>query len=405
MLASTVYSVETRRQDLSISLAPLNGAVTWSCAGLLAIKTGLALILAVGLSACSSTTEKPKPKELPPNVALIGVRQAWSLRVGEVVAPLDIHVARDSLTLAGSDGTLINLDPRTGAEKSRGLVGEQLSSGVGSDGQKTAVVTRTNQLVVVAGTQELWRQKLAAQAYTAPLVAGGRIFVLTADRAVSAYDGQTGRKLWLQQKPGEPLILRQPGVLLAVGDTLVVGQAGRLVGLNPANGTTRWESPVANPRGTNDVERLVDLVGRVSRIGDVVCVRAFQSNVGCINAARGNLVWSQSANGSEGVHGDADRVIGTEADGRIVAWRRSDGLRLWVSERLQYRKLTAPLVLGRSIVIGDSNGILHFISSEDGSGLARVVTDGSAIVSGPVVADGTLVVGTRNGGIFGFVPE
>lgn len=371
----------------------------------LAIKAGLALIVSAGLVACSSTAEKPKPKDFPPNVALIGVKQAWSFRVGEVTTPFDINVVRDSLTLASADGTLINFDARTGVEKWRRPVGEPLSAGAGSDGQLTAVVTRTNQLVIVDGVRELWRQKLAAQAYTAPLVAGGRVFVLTADRAVSAYDGQTGRRLWIQQKPGEPLVLRQPGVLLAVGDTLVVGQAGRMVGLNPTNGIARWESPIANPRGTNDVERLVDLVGRVSRVGDVVCARAFQANVGCINTARGNLVWSQAANGYEGVHGDADRVIGTEADGRVIAWRRSDGQRLWVSDRLQYRNLTAPFVLGHSVVIGDSNGMLHFISREDGSALSRIATDGSAIVGGPTVVDGTLVVVTRNGGVFGFVPE
>ena len=50
-------------------------------------------------------------------------------------------------------------------------------------------------------------------------------------------------------------------MLLAVGDTLVAGVGGRLVGINPANGTSRWESPIAAPRGTNDVERLVDLTG------------------------------------------------------------------------------------------------------------------------------------------------
>ena len=47
---------------------------------------------------------------------------------------------------------------------------------------------------------------------------------------------------------GEPLVLRQSGVLLAVEDTLVAGLSGRLVGLNPLNGTLRWEAPIANSR-------------------------------------------------------------------------------------------------------------------------------------------------------------
>ncbi len=365
----------------------------------------VATVCVAMLLACSSTAEKPKPKDLPLNAALYGVKQAWSGRIGEVAFPLDISVVQGRVTLASSDGTVVSLDARTGAEQWRRAVGEPLSAGVGSDGKVSAVVTRANQLVVMDESRELWRQRLGAQAYTAPLVAGGRVFVLTADRALSAYDGKTGRRLWIQQRPGEPLVLRQPGVLLAVGDTLVLGQAGRLVGLSPANGSVRWEAPIASPRGTNDVERLVDLVGRVSRVGDAVCARAFQSNVACVNATRGSVMWTQAANGFEGIDGDTDRVVGSESDGKVIAWRRTDGQRLWVTDRLQYRNLTAPLLLGRSVVVGDSSGILYFLSREDGALLSRLSTDSSAIVTAPALADGTLVVVTRNGGVYGFVPE
>jgi outer membrane assembly lipoprotein YfgL len=266
-------------------------------------------------------------------------------------------------------------------------------------------VTRDNELVVLEAGREVWRQKLLAQGFTAPLVAGGRVFVLAADRSVTAFDAQSGRKLWNQQRPGESLVLRQAGVLLAVGDTLVAGLAGRLVGMNPFNGTIRWESPIASPRGTNDIERLVDLVGRVSRDGDVVCARAFQAAVGCVDAARGKLLWAKPAVGSIGIHGDDKFVFGAEGDGKLVAWRRADGERVWASERLRYRTLTAPLVVGRSVAVGDDTGLVHLLSREDGSALTRLSTDGSAIVASPVLAAGTLVVVTRNGGIFGFKPE
>jgi hypothetical protein len=63
------------------------------------------------------------------------------------------------------------------------------------------------------------------------------------------------------------------------------------------------------------------------------------------------------------------------------------------------------LVLGRSVVLGDENGLLHFLSRQDGKPLLRVVTDGSAIVGRPVAVDQTLVVVTRAGGVFGYRPE
>jgi outer membrane protein assembly factor BamB len=371
------------------------------------------VLCVVALSGCSilpslpflGGSDKPKPAELPPNAALIPVRPAWNTRLGEVTLPLSVSVNGSSVAVASSDGVVAAIDAATGRDQWRANVKAPLAAGVGSDGKLSAVVTRTNELVALSAGAEAWRQKLAAVAYTAPFVAGGRVFLLTGDRAVTAYDGQTGRRLWSQQRAGEPLVLRQSGVMLAVGDTLVVGLSGRMAGLNPANGSVRWEAPLATPRGINDVERLVDLVGRVSRAGDVLCARAFQASVGCVDASRGTVLWTKPATGAEGVHGDDKLVFGTESDGKVVAWRRESGERAWVSDRLLHRGLTAPLALGRSVVVGDNTGLVHFLSREDGSLLNRVETDGSPIAAAPVVAGNTLVVVTRSGGVYGFVPQ
>lgn len=357
------------------------------------------------LLACSSSPERPKPAELPPSPGLLGVRLAWSAKLGDVQFPLDVRVNDRVVTLASSDGTVASIDATTGAELWRTQVGTPIAAGVGSDGHYASVVSRSNELITLEAGRELWRQSLNAQGFTAPLVAGERVFVLTADRTVIAFDARSGRKLWTQQRSGDPLVLRQAGIMLAVGDTLVVGQSGRLVGMNPLNGSIRWEAPIATPRGTNDVERLVDLVAHVNRQGDVVCARAFQAAVGCVNAAKGTVLWTQAASGSEGLAGDENFVFGTEADGKVIAWQRKDGERAWVSERLRYRGLTTPQVVGRSIVIGDSTGLVHLLSRADGSALTRVATDGSAVVSAPVLAGNTLVVVTRRGGVFGFQPE
>lgn len=366
----------------------------------------LVAFVVLALAACAGGPDKPKPTELGPNAALLSVKLAWSSRIGTVDYPLDIKVNGSTVTLASADGVVAAIDAASGQDLWRVSVNAALEAGAGSDGRYAAVVTRANELVVLDRGRELWRERLAAVTYTAPLVAGARVFVSGADRTVTAFDAQSGRRLWSYVRPGEQLLaLRQSSSLLAVGDTLVVGMSGRLVGLNPLNGSIRWEAALANPRGTNDVERLVDVVGRVSREADSVCARAFQSSVGCVNTVRGTVVWTKPALGFTGVHGDADAVFGTEADGKVLAWRRVDGERLWVSDRLRFRDLTPPQGLGRSVAIGDGQGMVHFLAKQDGALLTRVPTDGSAIAAAPVLAGNTLVVVTRNGGIFGFRPE
>ena len=364
-----------------------------------------ALLTAAVLAGCASGSSRPQPAELPPNVALVGVRQAWVARVPAVEFPLQVNVQGQQVTLAGSDRTLVTLDAASGRELGRAQAGAPLTGGVGSDGRVSAVVTRDNQVVALEGGRESWRRLLSTQSYTAPLVAGGRVFVLGADRSLSAYDARNGARIWQLDRPAEPLVLRQAGMLQAVGNTLVAGLAGRMVGIDPDNGSVRWEAPLAAARGTNDVERLVDLVGGVSRQGNVLCARAFQNAVGCVDAATGNLRWTKTASGATGVAGDSERVYGAESDGRVMAWRADTGDRAWSADQLRWRRLTGPLVLGRSVVVGDNTGLVHLLSREDGSPLNRLTTDGSGIAATPVVAANTLVVVTRSGGVYGFVPE
>lgn len=357
------------------------------------------------LSACSGAGKRPEPAPLAANVPLVGVKLAWSSRISEMADGAGPAVVGNVVVVAAADGTVVSIDAASGRDLWRGTAGAPLATGAGTDGKLAAVITKGNELVALDASKVLWKTKLPAQAYTAPFVGGARVFVVLADKSVHAFDGTSGKKLWTQQRPSDPLVLSKPGTILAVGDTLVVGLGGRLVGLNPGNGSVRWEAPIASPRGTNDVERMVDMVGATSRIGDVVCARAFQAAVGCVNAARGTLLWNRPANGYEGIHGDSSFVFGTETDGKLVAWRRADGQPAWQSDRLLYRTLSAPLVVGRSVVIGDNAGNLHMLSREDGSPLNRLTTDGSAIIGSPVLAGNSLVAVTKSGGIFGFRPE
>jgi outer membrane assembly lipoprotein YfgL len=374
------------------------------------VRPALLLVLSAVLSACSwlgiGSSAKQKAGRAGPNVPVLAVRQSWTARIGSVEGlPLEAQVNGHVVTLAARDGTVAALDGRTGGDIWRTDLRTPLSAGVGSDGKWAAVVTHDNQLVVLEGGKELWRQRLGTQVFTPPLVAGWRVFVLGADRSVSAFDAATGRRLWAQTRTSDPLVLRQAGVLLPVRDTLVAGISGRMVGFNPDNGSIRWEAPIASARGTNDLERLIDLVGRVSREGDSVCARAFQAAVGCVDTARGTVAWTQLASGAEGVHGDADYVYGTESNGLVVAWRRRDGTRAWTVDRLKFRKLTAPLALGRAVVIGDNTGLVHLLARDDGAPLNRLSTDDSGVAAAPVVAGETLVVVTRKGNVYGFRPE
>ena len=371
-----------------------------------ALALAAAAWLAGGLSGCAA--DRPKPAELESIKPAIAGRQAWSAKLDSVQFPLAVAVRDGSFVVAGTDGTVLGLDAQSGRELWRGQAGAKLSAGVGSDGRFAAVVSVDNELVVLDKGAKLWSTRLASRTTTAPLLAGERVFVVGVDRVVHAFDALDGRRLWTFQRPAEPLTLAQPGVLAAYKNTLVAGIGAVMFGIDPTTGGVRWETAITSPRGTNEVERLNDLVGPLLRVGDTLCARAFQTAVGCVAISadnRASLRWNRNAGGLQALGGDADFVFGADASDRVSAWRASGGELVWTQERLLYRGLSAPLSAGKTVTFGDLEGQVHFLSREDGKTLLRLPTDGSPVIAQPVLSGTTMLVVTRNGGLFAFRPE
>lgn len=355
------------------------------------------------LAGCAGSG-RPKPEPLAPLTPTMASGPAWTQQIEGIQFPLAIAVAGSTVTLAGNDGTVLALEAASGQAVWRANVGAKLSAGVGSDGRFAAVVTRSGELIVLENGQVKWRKLLATRVTTAPLVAGERVFVVGVDRAVQAFDALDGRKLWALRRPGDPLTLAQSGVLSAFKDTLIVGQGPRMAGVDPLRGDVRWEVAIGSPRGANEIERLADLVGPSARVGNLVCARSFQAAVGCVDAERGALAWSKNIGGIDALAADAQFVFAADASDRITAWSIKGDV-AWTSDKLLYRSLGAPVSIGKAVVFGAEDGMLHFLSRDTGEALLRVPTDGSPPAAQPVVVDGVLLVVTRNGGLFAFRPQ
>jgi outer membrane protein assembly factor BamB len=367
---------------------------------------GVGLALALGaafVAGCGS--DRPPPTPLENFSPTLAGREVWNARIGKIGFPMRPAVRDDSFFVASEDGTVMALRADTGATLWRAEVGARIAAGVGSDGRFTSVVTRGNEVVVLDSGREVWRKSVPSAVVTPPLVAGERVFVMGVDRAVHAFDALDGRRLWVFQRPGDALTLAQASVVAAYKDTLLVAQGARLTAIDPLRGNVRWDAQLATPRGTNEVERLADLLGPVVRVGDRVCARAFQSAVGCADAARGALLWSRNTGGVQAVGGDGERLFGADAVDRITAWRADNGDVAWTSEKLLYRGLSGPVAVGTVVVFGDGQGYLHFLNAASGEQQLRLATDGTAVIGSPVLSGTTMLVATAGGGLHAFRPN
>lgn len=369
---------------------------------LLTTGLGLAASGVAGLLSACSSADKRDPTPLEDFNPKLVFTPLWQRKLGAVSFPLQNTVRAGRCHVANDAGWVQALDLASGEPVWQAELGAAVSAGVGSDGRYAALVSRDNELMVLDQGTVLWRRRLDGAVLTAPLVAGERVFVLAVDRSVHAWDVLDGRYLWALRRQGDPLTLAEAGVLLPYQDTLLVGQGPRLVAVDPLRGIVRWETTVSNPRGTNEVERLADLVGPALRQGDSLCARAFQNGLGCVDLRGRRSEWSQPGGGTRAVVADADFLFAADGSDRLSARRRGGGELVWSSERLLYRRLSAPALIGPAVVWGDLEGWLHVLARDSGQTLMRLPTDGSAIVQAPVVVDNTLLAVTRAGGLFAF---
>lgn len=362
-----------------------------------------ALGAALVLAGCAA--DKPKPTPLENLTPKIAATQVWEARIGSIGFPLVPTVHDGVFYVASGSGDVVALQADSGATLWRASAGGAIAAGVGSDGRFTSVVTRGNEVVTFDSGREVWRKRVPSAVVTPPFVAGERVFVMGVDRAVHAFDALDGRRLWVYSKPGDALTLAQASVVSSFRNNLLVAQGQRLTALDPLRGTVQWEVPLASPRGSNEVERLADLIGPAVRVGDRVCARAFQSAVGCADAARGVLLWSRNNAGAQAVASNAELVFGADASDRITAWRANNGDVAWQSEKLLYRGLSGAVAVGPSVVFGDSEGYLHFMAADSGEQQLRLRAGSKAILGAPALSGSTMMVVAQDGGIYAFRPN
>jgi len=275
--------------------------------GLVALGAAAALLAGCGAS-------KPAPAPLESYTSTAKLTVLWKHRVDDITGPMSLAVAGDAVISGSSDGEIQAFKVADGSSLWSFDTRVDLSALVGSDGRRVAVVSQDNDLMVYDQGKLLWKERQSGRVLTAPLIAGERVFVQGVDRSVRAYDLQDGRWLWQYQRPGgEPLALAATVVLSPFRDALLVGQGARLVGLDPLKGTVRFDVNVGAPRGTNEVERLADLVGPLVRIDDdEACVRAFQLSVACFELNRGSVRWSRPQAGPQPIAANTEYVVGAD---------------------------------------------------------------------------------------------
>lgn len=342
----------------------------------------------------------PKMAPLQPLTGAADVRKLWSTSIGKsgdyIFTPA---VVDGAVYVAGRDGTLSKLADGKTVWKIN--AGQTLSGGVGAGDRLVVVGTPKGEVLAYAADdgRPLWQARVSSEVLAAPTVGDDGVAVRAGDNRVFLLDAGDGGRKWVYQRATPALAIRGAGSPVFAERYVFVGfPGGKLVALAVNNGAPVWEGTVALPKGATELDRVADIVAAPVVDGRQICAVAFQGRVACFDLGQaGNMVWSRDISSSLGLALDGRYLFVTDDSGVVYGLDRLSGSSLWKQDKLKNRRVSAPTVRRGLVAVADGEGIVHYLSREDGSFVARQKIDGSPVKASLKPLGSGLVVQTTGG--------
>jgi outer membrane protein assembly factor BamB len=344
-----------------------------------------------------------EPAELTSYKPSASFEVRWDRNVGDGGrAGLQPAVTREAVYVANARGDLYRLDRANGDKVWKVKSGFAISGAVGAGDGLVLVGGEKGDLAAYEDDGKLrWQTRLSSEVLSAPQVSGGMVVVRTGDGRIAGLSAQDGKRQWLYERATPALIVRShAGVVIQRGAVFAGFAAGKLAAINLKNGAVIWESGVSQPRGNTELERISDITSMPVVDDEQVCAVSFQGRTACFDIAQGATLWSREISSDKGMTLLRKFIYISDASSNVLALDKASGSTLWKNSQLFMRGTSTPYALDDHVVVGDRDGYLHALNREDGSLAARMRTDGSPILFGPVALGDGFLVQTRAGGVY-----
>jgi len=377
----------------------------------------LGLTIALVLTACGSMTSWLEedvyiapPAELAEFTAEFEPEIIWQTDTGDgsedAYSDLATWIQGDMAVAIDGEGEVSSYNALTGHQLWRVDLDVAVASGVGGGNGLILVGTREGKIIALdqKNGAVLWEKKLSSEVLAPPKAAMDVVVARTADGKMTGLATSDGHILWAYQRTVPLLSLRGASEPVLYEDKVVAGYAnGKLVALSLLDGNVIWEESVAVPRGRTELDRLVDIDSAPVIKDGIVYVVAYHGRLAAISLDSGRMLWARDMSSRSGLDVDSgDAVYVSDDLGYVWALQDGSGDALWRQTRLLRRKITAPVIVGNYVIVGDLEGYVHWMSREDGRFVTRHRISDEAILSKPVVKDEIVYVTAIDGTLTAF---
>ncbi|MEW8015369.1 MAG: outer membrane protein assembly factor BamB [Candidatus Sedimenticola endophacoides] len=346
------------------------------------------------LSSEESVVQPAELVELPQSLAL---RTLWSTSVGAgaddkriKLVPF-VHGGR--VYAADGEGEVRAFDSTSGRVIWSRETGLEIAGGPGVGEGLVLLGTSNAELVALEAEsgQERWRARVSSEILAVPTIARGVAVAYTIDGKLYGFDAASGERKWIYDRETPVLTLHGSSSPVISGQLVICGFAsGRLAAVELDSGALVWDVAVTAPRGRSELERMVDIDSDPLVVNGIVFVTTYQGEMAAVSEETGTVLWRRELSAYAGMGRDNRQLFVSDAEDHLWAIDPRNGSALWRNKKLEGRRITGPAVVGNHVVVGDFEGYLHLLSSEDGRMEGRIRIGDSPMSTPPIVANGVI---------------
>jgi outer membrane protein assembly factor BamB len=369
--------------------------------------------------------EDTKPAALVSIQSEVKLSSVWSRSIGgsakDRASRLVAAVSGGRIFAASADGNIMALESGSGRpiwevdikdfysadERKVGFAAKSdaITGGVGVGGDLVLAGTFAGEVIALNQSDGslAWRTRTTSEVLAPPQADRDLVVAQSIDGKVAGFDALDGSRRWLYSALIPSLTLRGTTTPIIRDDYVITGFAnGRMVVLERERGLAGLDRRIAVAQGKSDLERLVDIDGRIIVEGSQLFVASYQGTITAFELTTGRPRWSHEASTAAGLGIGFGNVYIAEANGRVVAYDMDNGKVVWENDALKNRQLSTPVAISSYIAVGDLDGYIHLIAQADGRFVGRKKVY-SGPLKAPVTVDGArMYVMTENGRLQAF---
>ncbi|MCK7451113.1 outer membrane protein assembly factor BamB [Enterobacter chengduensis] len=246
-----------------------------------------------------------------------------------------------------------------------------------------------------------WQTTVAGESLSRPVVSDGLVLIHTSNGQLQALNEADGLVKWTVNLDMPALSLRgESAPATAFGAAIVGGDNGRVSAVLMQQGQMIWQQRISQATGSTEIDRLSDVDTTPVIVNGVVYALAYNGNLTALDLRSGQIMWKRELGSVNDFVVEGNRIYMVDQNDRLLALSTEGGVTLWTQSDLLHRLLTAPALYNGSLVVGDSEGYMHWIDPENGRFVAQQKVDSSGFLTDPVVADGKLLIQAKDGTLY-----